>query len=181
MSTLEAQIESRYDDPDAYSGNRPPDWEARRKMVYRHDNWTCQACGRQSGPHAGDEGFGSTPTTSFRCRRVDRTGCRIWKHCVNHATRPNTTTISLLATGSVMARACIRLGHCEQLHAGFCCAGNRSVDRPRCSADRALRRISPMAVGRETVLLVGATLLGSVVIISKPSSSRVYWESWPLR
>jgi len=37
-------------------GNRPPDWEARRKMVYRHDNWTCQACGRQSGPHAGDEG-----------------------------------------------------------------------------------------------------------------------------
>ncbi|WP_114578515.1 HNH endonuclease [Saliphagus sp. LR7] len=56
MSQYESQINSRYDDPETYSGKNPPDWEARRKTVYRRDDWTCQNCGRQSGPHAGDDG-----------------------------------------------------------------------------------------------------------------------------
>lgn len=30
----------------------PPDWDARRKRVYRRDDYTCQNCGRKSGPHA---------------------------------------------------------------------------------------------------------------------------------
>ncbi|MFC4986290.1 HNH endonuclease [Saliphagus infecundisoli] len=56
MSQYDSQINSRYDDPETYSGKNPPDWEARRKTVYRRDDWTCQNCGRQSGPHAGDDG-----------------------------------------------------------------------------------------------------------------------------
>lgn len=56
MSTHQGEINSRYDDPGAYSGKHPPDWEARRKTVYRRDDWTCQQCERKSGPHAGDEG-----------------------------------------------------------------------------------------------------------------------------
>lgn len=32
------------------------DWDAKRKQVLRRDDYTCQRCGHQSGPHAGDEG-----------------------------------------------------------------------------------------------------------------------------
>ncbi|MFC4990326.1 HNH endonuclease [Saliphagus infecundisoli] len=56
MSQYESEINPRYDDPETYSGRNPPDWEARRKAVYRRDDWTCQNCGRQSGPYAGDDG-----------------------------------------------------------------------------------------------------------------------------
>lgn len=56
MTQYESQISLRYDDPENYSGRNPPDWEARRKTVYRRDDWTCQNCGRKSGPHAGDDG-----------------------------------------------------------------------------------------------------------------------------
>ncbi|WP_114579221.1 HNH endonuclease [Saliphagus sp. LR7] len=56
MSRSSDRIKARYDNPDNYSGRFPPDWEARRKRVYRRDDWTCQNCGRKSGPHAGNEG-----------------------------------------------------------------------------------------------------------------------------
>lgn len=32
------------------STNYPPDWDSRRKRVYRRDNFTCQNCGSQGGP-----------------------------------------------------------------------------------------------------------------------------------
>lgn len=32
------------------------DWDFKRKKVLRRDDYTCQRCGHQSGPHAGDEG-----------------------------------------------------------------------------------------------------------------------------
>lgn len=32
------------------------DWDQKRKRVLRRDDYTCQRCGHQSGPHAGDEG-----------------------------------------------------------------------------------------------------------------------------
>lgn len=57
-------IDPAYDDPDAYGteesfyddGRYPPDWEARRKAVYRRDDYTCQRCGEQSGYHADGDG-----------------------------------------------------------------------------------------------------------------------------
>lgn len=33
-----------------------PNWDAKRKEVLRRDDHTCQRCGHQSGPYAGDEG-----------------------------------------------------------------------------------------------------------------------------
>jgi uncharacterized membrane protein YccC len=39
-----------------YNGSYPPDWDARRKSVYRRDDWTCTNCGTKSGPHAGRKG-----------------------------------------------------------------------------------------------------------------------------
>ena len=50
------KISTRWDDPDAYEGQYPPDWDARRRAVYQRDNYTCQQCGRRSGPHAGANG-----------------------------------------------------------------------------------------------------------------------------
>ncbi|ELY97467.1 HNH endonuclease [Natrialba asiatica] len=169
MSTLEAQIESRYDDPDAYSGNRPPDWEARRKMVYRHDNWTCQACGRQSGPHAGDEGV------------------RLHAHHIVPLSKGGSNRLSNLET---LCEPCHQTQHDHDIF-----TGDWVGDGPRVYTVGSLRATArgifaalvialwivlvarlialsggypPMAVGRETVILVGATLLGSVVIVSKP-------------
>ena len=50
------QIEHRYADPNSYHGDLPPDWDGRRKATYRRDDWTCQHCGTQSGPHARGSG-----------------------------------------------------------------------------------------------------------------------------
>jgi len=33
----------------------PSDWNRRRKVVYRRDNYTCQNCGRQGGPYGNIE------------------------------------------------------------------------------------------------------------------------------
>ncbi|CQH64122.1 uncharacterized protein HHUB_4285 (plasmid) [Halobacterium hubeiense] len=49
-------INSRWDSQDAHDGRYPPDWDARRQAVYERDNWTCQNCDAESGPHAGDDG-----------------------------------------------------------------------------------------------------------------------------
>ena len=57
MSSRSApQIEHRYTDPNTYHGDLPPDWDGRRKATYRRDDWTCQHCGTQSGPHASGGG-----------------------------------------------------------------------------------------------------------------------------
>ena len=53
---VEGGINSRWNDPGAYDGELPPDWDARRKRVYRHDDWTCTQCGRKSGPHSNGDG-----------------------------------------------------------------------------------------------------------------------------
>lgn len=50
------EINPRWNKQSAYTGHYPPDWEARRKAVYRRDDWTCTECGRKSGPHAGRRG-----------------------------------------------------------------------------------------------------------------------------
>lgn len=50
------EIDSKWNDPTTYDGSYPPDWDARRKTVYRRDDWTCTECGRKSGPHAGRKG-----------------------------------------------------------------------------------------------------------------------------
>lgn len=49
-------VDSRFDSPDAYGGRYPPDWGERRRAVYRRDDYTCQRCGAQSGPHASGDG-----------------------------------------------------------------------------------------------------------------------------
>lgn len=51
-----SSINHRFADPNAYTGDLPPDWDARRKTTYRRDDWTCQHCGTQSGPHASNDG-----------------------------------------------------------------------------------------------------------------------------
>jgi hypothetical protein len=57
MSSRSApQIDQRYADPSSYHGELPPDWDGRRKATYRRDDWACQHCGTQSGPHASGEG-----------------------------------------------------------------------------------------------------------------------------
>lgn len=56
MSQSVPTVNRRWDDPSSHKGKYPPDWSARRKAVYKRDNWTCQSCGHMSGPHAGDEG-----------------------------------------------------------------------------------------------------------------------------
>lgn len=33
----------------------PPDWNKRRRLIYRRDNYQCQKCGRQGGPHGDAE------------------------------------------------------------------------------------------------------------------------------
>lgn len=49
-------IDPRFDDPGHHQGRYPPDWDARRKATYRRDDYTCQNCGRRSGPHAPGDG-----------------------------------------------------------------------------------------------------------------------------
>jgi 5-methylcytosine-specific restriction endonuclease McrA len=49
-------IDSKWNDPTTYDGSYPPDWDARRKSVYRRDDWTCTNCGTKSGPHTGRKG-----------------------------------------------------------------------------------------------------------------------------
>jgi hypothetical protein len=49
-------INSQWNDQTNYTGQYPPDWDARRKSVYRRDDWTCTRCGTKSGPHAGRRG-----------------------------------------------------------------------------------------------------------------------------
>jgi hypothetical protein len=56
MSQSVPNVNPRWDDPSAHKGKYPPDWDARRGVVYERDNWTCQSCGHMSGPHAGSEG-----------------------------------------------------------------------------------------------------------------------------
>jgi hypothetical protein len=53
----EQSLDARWDDPDAYGGGLPPDWDARRRLVYQRDDYTCQECGRKSGPHARGDGI----------------------------------------------------------------------------------------------------------------------------
>ncbi|MFC6974063.1 HNH endonuclease [Halomicroarcula sp. GCM10025709] len=48
-------MNSKYTDPNTYSGDYPPDWDARRRYVYERDDWTCQRCGTASGPHGGQD------------------------------------------------------------------------------------------------------------------------------
>jgi 5-methylcytosine-specific restriction endonuclease McrA len=50
----QASIEPRYNFPDRHSGKYPPDWDARRKTVYRRDDYACQECGLGGGPHSGE-------------------------------------------------------------------------------------------------------------------------------
>lgn len=45
-------IDSQWNNSSTYDGVYPPDWDARRKTVYRRDDWTCTNCGHKSGPHA---------------------------------------------------------------------------------------------------------------------------------
>ncbi|MFC6764623.1 HNH endonuclease [Natrinema soli] len=169
MSTLERQINSRYDDPDTYSGDRPPDWEARRKTVYRHDDWTCQACGRQSGPHAGDEGV------------------RLHAHHITPLAEGGSNQLSNLET---LCEPCHQNEHDHDIF-----TGDWVGDGPRVYTVGPLRATArgifaalaialwavlvgrgialsagyaPMAMEREAALLVGATLLGSLVVVSKP-------------
>lgn len=51
------EIDSKWNDPTTYDGSYPPDWDARRKTVYRRDDWTCTECGRKSGPHTEHKGI----------------------------------------------------------------------------------------------------------------------------
>ncbi|ADB63731.1 HNH endonuclease (plasmid) [Haloterrigena turkmenica DSM 5511] len=169
MSTLERQINSRYDDPDTYSGNRPPDWEARRKTVYRHDNWTCQSCGRQSGPHAGNEGV------------------RLHAHHIVPLSEGGSNRLSNLET---LCEPCHQNQHDHDIF-----TGDWVGDGPHVYTVGSLRATArgifvalaialwailvvrvialsagyaPMAMEIEAALLVGATLLASVVVVSKP-------------
>jgi hypothetical protein len=50
------QIDPRWDDPNAYGGGLPPDWDTRRRRAYKRDDWTCRRCGRRSGPYADGDG-----------------------------------------------------------------------------------------------------------------------------
>ena len=50
------QIHARYDDPSNHASEYPPDWDERRRAVYRRDDYTCQNCGVQSGPNAPGNG-----------------------------------------------------------------------------------------------------------------------------
>ncbi|WP_136718554.1 HNH endonuclease [Halorientalis salina] len=62
--SVESDVDSEFDYPDNYTaeesfygdGLYPPDWDRRRSAVQQRDDWTCQRCGKASGPHAGDDG-----------------------------------------------------------------------------------------------------------------------------
>jgi HNH endonuclease len=56
MRTRQKEIDPRWDSPSHYEGDFPPDWDARRRTVYKRDDWTCTQCGKQSGPHASGDG-----------------------------------------------------------------------------------------------------------------------------
>ena len=54
--TTKGGINAQWNNPSSYGGGLPPDWDKRRKRVYRRDDWTCTECGQQSGPHEGNNG-----------------------------------------------------------------------------------------------------------------------------
>lgn len=37
------------------AGGYPDDWDARRRVVYQRDHYTCRNCGRQGGPYGAVE------------------------------------------------------------------------------------------------------------------------------
>lgn len=47
----EFEINPQFSD---HSSGYPPDWNARRKAVYKRDGYECQECGVKSGPYGGD-------------------------------------------------------------------------------------------------------------------------------
>ena len=48
-------VERRYDDTDAYDERYPPDWDERRRAVYRRDDYVCQDCGARGGQGGSSE------------------------------------------------------------------------------------------------------------------------------
>jgi len=54
MGVEQAEINTAYDDADAYDGRYPPDWDTRRIAVLQRDSYTCSNCGVRSGPYGGD-------------------------------------------------------------------------------------------------------------------------------
>lgn len=51
------RIRPKWDSPESHEDNYPPDWEMRRQAVYNRDDWTCQNCGKSSGPYAEGDGI----------------------------------------------------------------------------------------------------------------------------
>lgn len=43
------EINPIFDEQSTYSGKYPPDWEIRKKVVHRSNDYTCQDCGAEAG------------------------------------------------------------------------------------------------------------------------------------